>query len=197
MGIALATSALLMLWFSAFFGLLEPKHKQHTVSAFILGAAGFVYCILTACYSLNPEMNLRPIRYIDWAITVPMLVYQMFMLLSFSQRKKSSLTTSIVCVILMLVFGWIGELGIGSKTILGLLGSIFGFYTFMVMVNGIQKRDNKFFMYIGIVWTFYPVVYFLLPGQAVIGYAVADVLAKIGSALYLLQRVRSYDEERS
>ena len=50
--------------------------KLHKQSALILTIAGSVYFLMSILYGTNTETNLRLFRYMDWFLTVPLMVNQ-------------------------------------------------------------------------------------------------------------------------
>ena len=163
----------------------DQRTTHNKISTYILITAGLIYGLLGFINHANPDANLRPWRYIDWIITVPLLVYQMYLFLKPKSKNSLNLISAVLCALIMLGLGWAGEIGIGHRGILGVLSSFFGAYTFIVLANGIKEEDSKFFTFVALVWLFYPIVYAVDQGNVLLGYAVADVLAKVGSAHYI------------
>lgn len=170
---------------SLYFWYGTDRDQHDKLSTYILLTAGLIYGLLGFMNHENPEANLRPWRYIDWIITVPLLVYQMYLFLKPKAKNSLNLISAVICSMIMLGLGWAGEIGIGHRGILGVLSTFFGAYTFIVLANGIKDEDSKFFTFVALVWLFYPIVYAVDQGNVLLGYAVADVLAKVGSAHYI------------
>jgi bacteriorhodopsin len=143
--------------------------------------------------------NIRALRYIDWFLTVPLLVYQMCCLF---MKKPASIKTcgvSLLMILLMLVCGLSGELGISKeiqmldikphewKPLMGMLGIGFSLNAFLFLTGEMKEaNDIKLFIIIISLWQFYPIVYFLADNQyTIIGYSIADVLAKVGGAFVM------------
>lgn len=165
------------------FGTDWSKHDK--LSTAILTTAGLIYCLLGFLYHDNPEANLRPWRYIDWIITVPLLIYQMYLFLNIKAQKWGNLASAVICSMIMLALGWLGEIGVAHRGMLGVLSTFFGAYTFIVLGNGMEDKDSQFYTFVAVVWLFYPIVYAVDQGNVLFGYAVADLLAKVGTAFYI------------
>lgn len=175
------------------YGTKRTSHDK--LSSIILLTAGSIYCLLGFLHHEDPTLDLKPWRYIDWIITVPLLIYQMFLFLKPKNQSHWMLISSVACAGLMMVFGWLGETGVGPRGMLGILSTFFGAYTFIVLANGIKDEDSKFFTFVAMVWLFYPIVYFVNQGNVLLGYAVADVLAKVGSAFYIKNREDAIEQK--
>ena len=163
----------------------SPIHKQ---SALILFIAGSVYILMSILYGTNTETNLRLFRYLDWSLTVPLMVNQM-MLLS-SNKGTYNLAYCIFTSVLMLVFGFLGESGLLPKVFAGVVGTLFALFTFLPLFNQIDKRTNKIYYLLMVGWLFYPIVYFLSDSlNIIIMYSVVDLVVKIGFASYLYRKI--------
>lgn len=162
--------------------------KLHNQSALILGIAGVVYLIMTIVNIHFPDVNLRPFRYLDWFITVPLMVRQMIGLATI--KGTYDLTYSIITSVLMLVCGVAGELGILDKVFMGIVGLAFAIQTFLPLFNQIDRRTNRIYYILMIGWLFYPIVYFASDSINLISmYSVVDLTVKIGFANYLYAKL--------
>ena len=189
MGLLLLITSLTFYSFGVYFFKNRKNNLHEKLSAIIMFIAGSLYLTMGLSITNDPNTNLRVIRYFDWIVTVPILTYQMFLFL----HKKTNISNyigSILCIIGMLVSGWLGEIGIWNKVYLGIIGTIFSIYTFVVMANGIKKEDYNFFLTILTIWMFYPIVYFIPDSiYTVVGFCIVDVIAKIGSSLYIKNKI--------
>jgi bacteriorhodopsin len=184
--ILLLTTSILFLVGSLFLGLDSKNSLQSKLSTIILLIAGSSYMWMNYIYGLDNTVNLRTWRYLDWLFTVPILVYQMYLYLDPFGRTKGSLITSIACMLGMLGLGFAGEAGIISKFLGGFLGTIFAIYTFVSLSNGISKDKIKFYTSVLGLWLFYPVVYFFADSiWTIVMYALVDLSAKLGMAIYI------------
>ena len=192
MEILLVSTSLIFYLFGINFFRNRKKNLHEKLSSVIMFVAGTLYLTMGLSVLHDINLNLRVIRYFDWIVTVPILVYQMFLFLH-KKTKLSNYFGTILCIVAMLVSGWLGETGVWNKTYLGIIGTLFSVYTFVVMSNDINKKDYNFFLTILLIWTFYPIVYFIPDSiYTIIGFSIVDVLAKIGSSLYIRKKMKEY-----
>lgn len=185
MNILMIVCSLVFYMFGAYFIWNWKKSLHDKLSAIVMIVAGTLYMTMGNMISNDLSVNLRQIRYFDWIITVPILMYQMFMFIK-EDSNISRYVGSLSCVILMLIAGWLGESGIWIKEYLGVIGTLFSIYAFVVLADDIKPKDRKFFIAILCMWLFYPIVYFIPESTyTIIGYCIADLSAKIGSSIYI------------
>ena len=157
-------------------------------------------------------------RYMDWLLTVPLLVVELLLLCSVAAEKKEGLIfNTVVATVLMLIFGYLGETSGGtslsdSRGIYGFLSTIPFVYIVWVLWNEVtvamaDKEGHLKVLYRNIrlllifTWGYYPIVYmapFIMdPGSALVnvqvGYTIADVAAKAGYGclIYAIARAKS------
>ena len=192
MGLVLLVTSVVF-YISLGFFLKRSRNNLHAqLSSTTMAVAGTLYLGMGIAVIQEIDISLRLIRYLDWFITVPIMVYQMFLFLH-ERKKISNYFGAILCVVGMLTAGLLGEYGVWNKTYLGVIGILLAFYTFIVMCNDIKKEDYKFFTTVLILWLFYPVVYYIPESiYTVVGYSIVDVLAKVGSSLYVKNKIKAY-----
>ena len=181
---------------AGFFYLKKESSLMNKISILILLIASSNYLLMSQFADYE---NIRALRYIDWFLTVPLLVYQMCCLF---MKKPASIKTcgvSLLMIVLMLVCGLSGELGISKeiqmldikphewKPLMGMLGIGFSLNAFLFLTGEMKEaNDIKLFVIIISLWQFYPIVYFLADNQyTIIGYSIADVIAKVGGAFVM------------
>jgi len=181
---------------AGFFYLKKESSLMNKISILILLIASSNYLLMSQFADYE---NIRALRYIDWFLTVPLLVYQMCCLF---MKKPASIKTcgvSLLMILLMLVCGLSGELGISKeiqmldikphewKPLMGMLGIGFSLNAFLFLTGEMKEaNDLKLFIIIISLWQFYPIVYFLADNQyTIIGYSISDVLAKVGGAFVM------------
>ena len=136
-----------------------------------------------------PELN--KIRYLDWAITTPMMLLALCLALVYNVGKTLSLSLILTIVTLnylMLAVGYLGEI----KYIPRLQASIIGFIPFFVMFWLIYSLVGNSFankVIVGayfVVWSMYGVVYLLDEELKQISINILDLIAKcfIGIGLW-------------
>ena len=157
----------------------EIRHilNLETCISIIAGYFYSVFNIKVADYkdkSFNWQAITR-IRYIDWSVTTPLMLLVLCLVLTMNTNRYSSVNVFKYLVIIalnyvMLIFGYLGEIGKMNR----FMACIFGFIAFFAMfyfiyVNYVHinksKSDNYilFIIYI-IIWSMYGIV-FLLPEE--------------------------------
>jgi len=130
--------------------------------------------------------DLTKTRYIDWAITTPMMLLVLSLFLSHNMNigvKASVIGPIIIFNYLMLLVGYLGVNNTISKTA-GLVGGFFFFalifyilYSNYLQPKYILSNYVLFIVYI-IIWSFYGFFYMLDEEYKNIGMNVLDLLAK-------------------
>ncbi len=142
-------------------------------------------------------------RYIDWLITVPLLVLEIPLMLNLGGRSRGLFRSLVGAAIVMLVFAWIAEVSvIGSQTWWGFYIAsclawayiVFVLYTKLNQQMATQPpsivkslRTLRLFVLVG--WTIYPVGFLMAlvgpSGESLreICYNIADVINKVGFGL--------------
>ena len=149
-------------------------------------------------------------RYIDWLITVPLLVLEIPLLLRLKGRGGNLFTMLVGASIVMLVFAWIAEesvVGSGAWWINYLISCAAWLYIVFVLYTkvssemassppSIQKSLKLLRLFILVGWTIYPVGFLMAlmgpQGESVreICYNVADVINKVFFGLVCYQGVK-------
>jgi bacteriorhodopsin len=163
----------------------------------------------------------RAYRYVDWLLTVPLLLVELILVMRLSQSETMSRSISLgTAAALMIVLGYPGEVseGIGSsRFVWGALSMVPFLYIVYTLVSGLSKSiEAQAGNVRGLIslartlvivsWFFYPVVYFLpfvIPmdgGSAFalieVGYTIADITAKavFGVVIYMIAVRKSENE---
>lgn len=150
-------------------------------------------------------------RYVDWMITVPLLMVELVTVLALPREKSSSLLTRLtIAAFLMIILGYPGEISestelFSERGLWGTLSTIpFVYILYVLWVELGKAIDNQSERLKTLVrnirlltlatWGFYPIAYmapyFNLSGAGAevflqIGYSVADILAKCGYGLMI------------
>jgi len=158
-------------------------------------------------------------RYVDWLLTVPLLLVELVSVLGLPKSKSGQLLSKLsLAAVLMIVTGYPGEISsdISTRAIWGAISTVPFVYILYVLwvqlgqvMTGQSAEVNKLFQNIRLLllatWGFYPITY-LLPQLGVsadsavvgiqIGYAIADVLAKAGYGvmIYAIARTKSAED---
>ena len=132
--------------------------------------------------------QITPYRYLDWAITTPMLLLVLMMFL----QTPVHLPTFLTAVALnygMLASGYLGETDQISK----LSGSAIGFLFFAALIglllytysSGFTRVDTLIFSIFTLVWSLYGMVYWLDEKNKNLAYNALDVIAKVFFGLFI------------
>jgi bacteriorhodopsin len=161
-------------------------------------------------------------RYIDWLLTVPLLVAELIAVMALSAKQKGVLSFRLAfAAVLMVVLGYPGEVAtdMGTRALWGFISTLpflYIVYELFVGLGAAVKAEtgqarvlvSNVRLLLLATWGFYPIVY-LIPilsgGTSVsasvivavqVGYCIADVAAKCGYGLmiYAIARTKSVQE---
>ena len=192
------------LLFTAFFLLLEKKNidikfaTSNNVSIIILLIAATHYYYMKniwLTYSNNPIVY----RYMDWFLTVPLQIIEFYLIVKIINNVSIKIFYKLlICSILMLLFGFLGEIKAIDRTTGFILGSIFWLIVVYEIYYGKlaqkknEKKDKKInFIYnnlkyiITFGWLIYPIGYLLNNDNMIIIYNLADFINKILFAIVI------------
>ena len=160
-------------------------------------------------------------RYVDWILTVPLLLVEVVAVLALAKAASTSLITRLVpASAAMIALGYPGEISSdnGTKTLYGVLSTIPFLYILYVLFvelsksldrqpEGVAATVGRLRLLLIGTWGVYPISYLLpLLGQDIndpklfmwrqVGYTVADVLAKcvFGLTIFKIARMKSIAE---
>lgn len=207
-----------------------------TMSALVVAIAGYHYFRIfeswEAAFVLNDAADAYiasgtpfndAYRYIDWLLTVPLLVAELVAVLSLPPRKAGWLTARLAgAAALMVLLGYPGEIAddAGTRALWGTLSTIPFLYIVYALFTELGEamerlpeqarvlvRNTRLLLFA--TWGFYPIVYmiplfdenaFAQAGTIMavqIGYAVADIAAKCGYGImiYAIARTKTLAEQ--
>ena len=161
----------------------------------------FIFYVWLIYYFSKISRNITPFRYLDWAITTPLMLITlsaflkhngstMMRLGDFLSNYKGSILTIVFLNAAMLLFGLIGELGflnVYLSTALGFIPFAFNFKyikeTFLPSDE--DKFKNALFYWFVFFWALYGV--FALTSYTIknTGYNILDIFAKNFFGLFL------------
>ena len=130
------------------------------------------------------EINLN--RYLDWAITTPIMLLVLVLAFAYNNKQKVTLTSYLIILLLnyaMLFSGFLGENNVIDKLQANMVGFTFfaGMYYYIYKTH-IQKYkifDNNILFYsFLILWSFYGMSYWLDEESRNISYNILDLFAK-------------------
>ncbi|GAA1000613.1 bacteriorhodopsin [Subtercola frigoramans] len=159
-------------------------------------------------------------RYVDWLLTVPLLLVELVAVLALARSVQSRLLARLVpAAALMIALGYPGEISgdNGIRGLFGLLSTIpFVYILYVLFVQlgksldkqpaGVRKTLSRLRFLLLLSWGVYPVAYLLpllnISGSDAwvykqVGYSVADILAKAVYALIIFHvaRIKSFDDD--
>ena len=159
-------------------------------------------------------------RYVDWLLTVPLLLVELIAILALASKVQSQLLFRLVpAAALMIILGYPGEIS-DDNAVRGLFGALstipFLYILYVLFVQltksldlqpeGVRKTLGNLRWLLLLSWGVYPIAYLLLMlnieganawvGMQ-IGYSVADILAKAVYALiiYRVARIKSFNDD--
>ena len=165
---------------------------------------------------VNGECFNEGYRYVDWLLTVPLLLFETIAVLALPRAiRKSLLLKLIPASALMIILGYPGEIAVDTapKAIWGALSTIPFLYILYILFveltkatktqpGQVAKDVNGLRWLLLATWGVYPISY-LIPMMGIegadafvwrqVGYSVADVLAKclFGLLIYKIAREKS------
>jgi bacteriorhodopsin len=182
-----------------------------TISGVIVTIAGYHYFRIMQSFekaASGEGMFNEAYRYVDWVVTVPLLLTELVLVLSLSADRRGSLLKKLIPYsVLMIALGYPGEISSDSTTkwIFWALSMVF-FVLILVTLFGelskqiaserseVQSTLRGLRLVLLVTWSFYPIAYLfpvLLADKALgfvlvnVGYAIADITAKAGYGLMI------------
>lgn len=130
------------------------------------------------------EINLN--RYLDWAITTPIMLLVLVLAFAYNNKKKITLSSYLIILLLnygMLLFGFLGENNILDKLQANGIGFAFFaglyYYIYDTHIKKFKIFDNNILFYSFLVlWSFYGLTYWLDEEHKNISYNILDLFAK-------------------
>ncbi len=165
-------------------------------------------------------------RYIDWLLTVPLLLVELVAVLGLAKAVQSSLLKRLVpAAALMIILGYPGDIhshlfGL-DNSVWGLLSTIPFLYIMYVLwveltksLSSQSEKIRKLFQGLRLLliatWGVYPITFILAMGQTgapsasdvvsrEVGYTIADILAKclFGLIIFSIARIKSAEDDKA
>lgn len=210
---------------------LAPKYRiSMIVSSLVVGIAayhyfriaeswGHAFTLTAGKYMASGVPFNDAYRYVDWMLTVPLLLVELILVLNLSRDKSGPMLTKLtIAAFLMIVTGYPGEVSSDTTTraVWGFISTLpFAYIVYILWVelgkvmetqpDRVRVLFRNMRLLILATWGFYPIVYmapfFGLSGANVtvgvqIGYTIADVLAKAGYGvlIYAVARAKSEND---
>ncbi|MBX9614066.1 MAG: bacteriorhodopsin [Caulobacteraceae bacterium] len=218
---ATMAAATLFLWFGR--SQVGPAYKTAlTISGLVTAIAAYHYFRIFESWETAYEVRDGVItvtglafndayRYVDWLLTVPLLLIELVLVMRLSQSETMSKSVKLgFAAALMIILGYPGEIADDNTTraIWGTLSSIPFVYIVWELFKGLGAaierqpesvrgliKQARLLTFMS--WGFYPIVYMIpytsLGGGAAetyvqIGYTIADIVAKagVGVLIYII-----------
>tara|TARA_B100002019_G_C21049978_1_gene488761 strand:- start:39 stop:725 length:687 start_codon:yes stop_codon:yes gene_type:complete len=169
---------------------------------------GFFYTWII--FALNDLNKMTPRRYIDWTITTPIMLFstiiffkynelkengQMtnFTTYEFIQENRENMITIFIFNGLMLLCGFLGEIGVIDKRIGIPLGFVFFYKSFEIIYTEYAVKTElgkQLFNILAGLWSLYGVSAMLPLQQKNISYNMLDIVAKNFYGLYIYYKIK-------
>jgi bacteriorhodopsin len=219
----------IFLWFGR--SQIAPAYKTAlTISGLVCAIAAYHYFRIFESWSAAYQVKDNVItatgfafndayRYVDWLLTVPLLLIELILVMRLSDDETISKSTKLgAAAALMIILGYPGEIATDFNTrfLWGTLSAIPFVYIMWQLFAGLSASINnqpesvrelvkKARLLTFASWGFYPIVYMIpytnLAGSTVtvgvqIGYTIADLIAKagVGILVYLIATRKSQAE---
>lgn len=195
-----------------------------TISGVIVTIAGYHYWRILGSFEAAVQGEAlfnEAYRYVDWIITVPLLLTELVLVLSIDAARRRSLLMRLVPYsFLMIALGYPGEVsdsvtvtwlfwGLSMVFFVLILWTLFGELSRQIAEERPEVRSTLrgLRLILLVTWSFYPVAYLfpvLLADAATafvllnVGYAIADITAKAGYGLMIhhVAKVKTEVEEQ-
>jgi bacteriorhodopsin len=150
------------------------------ISGMITGIAAVHYYYMRDYYVMSRTTPIA-LRYIDWTLTVPLMVVEFYLLVRAAGAKVALLWKLILAALVMLVFGYIGEAftdgTMGHSVLWGSLSTLGYIYILYSAWVGevaqlaaasdsiaVRKGVRALAWFILVGWAIYPIGYMAMPG---------------------------------
>ena len=173
----------------------------------------------------NPDAYNVGYRYVDWFLTVPLLLVEVVAVLALARSVQSSMLSRLVpAAAAMIVLGYPGDakldiMGI-APSVWGLLSTLPFLYIMYVlfvelgkslgrMSVEVQKKVKILRLLLIATWGVYPITFILAMGSTSfdanafvareVGYSIADILAKclFGLIIFSIARIKSAEDDKA
>jgi len=189
---------------------IKLENNQHILNEILLLETivqfiEFTFYIWLVFNFANIKVNVSLIRYFDWMLTTPTMLFSMICFFIYQNHKSELLSLksiffdnlNILSLIFslnafMLILGFLGEINIIKKylaTILGFFGLIGSYYLIYTNFVGDNLINNYLFWFNFMLWSLYGVAYMLSFKNKNIFYNILDVFAKNINGLLILSYI--------
>jgi bacteriorhodopsin len=186
----------------------------------IMGSWENAYTLTNGVYEASGKPFNDAYRYVDWLLTVPLLLVELVLVLNLSKGRTGPMLTKLaVAAVLMIALGYPGEISsdLTTRNLWGVLSTIPFIYILAVLwgqlgqaVASSSEKVRVLFantrLLLLLTWGFYPIAYALGTwggmGEASsvvavqVGYTIADITAKAlyGVMIFAIAYQKSVDD---
>lgn len=161
----------------------------------------FYVLALRYFYEIN---TIASMRYMDWVITTPIMLLTIGGYMKYIQSKSGDsmsefinkngdiLKKIVIYNFLMLLFGYLGEVGYMDFSLATTLGFIFFFLSFYTLYTGFAKENDEarnVFWIVFVVWSLYGVAAWLPKVEKNVSFNILDIFAKNAFGLFITYKV--------
>lgn len=144
-------------------------------------------------------------RYYDWAITTPLMLISLSAYLIYKQgmpqggildvirKYKSQVIRIVIFNAIMLLAGYLGEIGVIPREYALIIGSVAFIATFRIIYKEMGGAGSSLFNIVAVVWGLYAVAYMLPNVQKNIMYNGLDLISKNFFAIILTNEIKKYN----
>jgi len=207
-------------------GQLHPRYRPAMIlSSLVVAIAGYhylrifnswdgAYHVVNGVYEPTGTPFNDAYRYVDWLLTVPLLVAELIAVLALAPAVRGKMMAKmVVAAVLMIGLGYPGELSSssGSRVLWAVLSTIpFTYILYVLWVElsraaakesaAVRERLAQTRLVLLMTWGFYPIAYalplFNISGASAtvglqVGYSIADILAKCGYGFLIYSIARA------
>lgn len=190
-GITFWIGTMAMMAASAFFflsmGSVDGKWKTSLlVSGLITFIAAVHYMYMRDAHAEGDSTTV--FRYVDWILTVPLMCVEFYLILKAAGATSKHLRDLVVLSTLMLVFGYVGEAGLGNAALWGLFSGL-AYFGIVYMIKfgelaklaasaggAVQSAHNTLVLFVIIGWAIYPIGYMVGTGSGMWYEALSSVI---------------------
>ena len=180
------------------------------------GIEAIFYSYIAFTLSKLDFNKVTPKRYFDWVITTPVMLITTILFMDYEIKKKNNkkplrlfeflkvnkenVLKIVFYNFMMLVFGYLGEIGTLNKNVSIPIGFIFFSLSFYTIYDNYVKDknisiNNNLFLFLLIVWALYGVAAMLPNTEKNISYNFLDIIAKNFYGLYIYFKVLNISKQ--
>jgi bacteriorhodopsin len=193
-------------------GLLKSVPDEHVILKRLLAIETFVNAVEFCFYVWfvrNEPGNMAAIRYFDWVLTTPCMLFTTTAYMIYSERKERGESTVMtigehvkehgpvllwlyLSNFLMLFFGFLGETGRMDRSRACLISFAFFYATFRTLYDRFARRSvvgRRLGMIMTSIWAVYGVAFLFPDVQKNIAFNGLDIFSKNFFAVYLWREI--------